>query len=191
MFAALKARLGFGDSPRRQARLLHDAARDAAFQAPWYADFGVADTVDGRFDMLCCMLWLAADRVEAQTSPGPVELAGLIEIFVSELDAGLREAGESDQTIGRKVQSMTGALYGRMKAYGDALRQPMAREALAAALLRNVWRGQVDDSALPGRLAEALLELRAWLASQDMNSLTSGAGAKWALPGDKIGVIGP
>lgn len=191
MFAALKSRLGFGDSPHRRARLLHDAARDAAFRPVWYTEFGVQDTVDGRFDMLCCMLWLAADRITGPGGPGRDQLAGLIEAFVTELDAGLREAGESDQTVGRKVQSMTGAFYGRMKAYGDALSQPVPGDALAAALLRNVWRGAAVDPARARHLADALLELRAWLAGQDMDSLTERAGAQWALPGDKMGVAGP
>ncbi len=183
MLNALRRWFGAGDSPAGRMRRLHAAARDAALQPVWYRDFAVADTVDGRFDMLCCMLWLAADWVENRAGLGRPALTAFLSATVADLDAGLREAGESDQTIGRKVQAMTGALYGRMQAYSAALgaAEPGVG-ALQQALIRNLWRGEEPGAGAALRLAGQLLELRAWLEGQDTDSLTGRAPVDWPVP---------
>lgn len=182
MLTAILDFLGKGDSPARRMRRLQAAARDAALRPVWYRDLAVADTVDGRFDMLCCTLWLAADWVENRSGQGRSALADFLEAAVADLDAALREAGESDQTVGRKVQAMTGALYGRMRVYNAALVELDPVKALAQALLRNVWRGEDAQEPAAFRLASSLLELRAWLAGQDMDSLTGRAASEWPVP---------
>lgn len=183
MWKALREVLGVGDSVSGRMGRLHAAARDTAFRPVWYRDFAVADTVDGRFDMLCCMVWLAADWVENRAGHGRPALAAFLAVTVADLDAGLREAGESDQTVGRKVQAMTGALYGRMQAYTAALGDVEgAAGALEQALIRNLWRGQDPGEGAGQRLADQLLELRAWLAGQDTDSLTGRAPTEWPVP---------
>lgn len=183
MWKALREMLGVGDSPSRRMGRLHAAARDAAFRPVWYRDFAVADTVDGRFDMLCCMIWLAADWIENQAGQGRPALAAFLAVTVADLDAGLREAGESDQTVGRKVQAMTAALYGRMQAYGACTEgAEQQADRLEQALIRNLWRGEDPGEGAGRRLADQLLELRAWLTGQDTDSLTGRAPAEWPVP---------
>ena len=168
------------DSPRAVARGLHDAALAAALHPVWYRHHGVADSVDGRFDMLCLMLWLGGRRLQAMAEPEAPTRAFMAAV-VDGFDAGLREAGESDQTVGRKVQSMTGALFGRMGAYEEAMRADDLEAALAAALSRNVWRGSPPDDTRPSALARAALTLADWLSGRDDATLRREASMAWPM----------
>jgi hypothetical protein len=167
MLGRLIEKFRAGDSPRAVARGLHDAALAAALDPVWYRDYGVADSVDGRFDMLCVMLWLGGRRLQAMERPDAPTQAFMAAV-VDGFDTGLREAGESDQTVGRKVQSMTGALFGRMGAYEEALRAAYRAAALAEALARNVWRGEPPDAAQPAALARADVGIAMGAAGSDV-----------------------
>jgi cytochrome b pre-mRNA-processing protein 3 len=120
-----------------------ELSRDPAF----YRDAGVADTVEGRFDMITVilavvLLRLERDRVMAR------EAAWLTELFVEDMDGQLRESGVGDVVVGNKVGKLVSVLGGRLGALREARAEP-GRAALEAVLARNV-------TMLEGRGPEAL-----------------------------------
>src|SRR6478752_68106 len=107
----------------------------------FYRDLAAPDTVDGRFDMLLVQLWLVLRRLDPKS-----ELAqGLFDKFCDDMDDNLRELGTSDLKAGKKMREFGSAFYGRTKAYDVALVE--GREALAAALSKNIYNGRDLDLA--------------------------------------------
>jgi cytochrome b pre-mRNA-processing protein 3 len=159
MLNALRRRAG----QRRTSQMLLEAVSARARLPVFYETFGVADTIDGRFDLLALHAALMLQQLTAQ------KLDGLAQAFVDGLfvhfDEALRQQGAGDMGMGRRMTKMADAFYGRLKAYGEAPDD----EALAAALLRNVYRG--DDSKLePARaLAIYVSAARAHLAAADLS----------------------
>ena len=147
----LKAITGmFRTSPyERPAQLLYKKLVDQARTPIFYADWQVPDTVDGRFDMIAIHLFLVLDRLEVdpqdtQDTAQPAQALGqrLVDHLVSDMDRSLREMGVGDLSVGKKVQKMARALYGRLEAYQVARTTDPDGAALEMALCRNLYRAE-------------------------------------------------
>lgn len=124
----------------------------------FYAEYGVSDTVDGRFDLLVLHAWMILDALQTK---GELELAqALVDSLFSRFDEGLREQGAGDMSMNRRMKTMASAFYGRLSAYGGA----SGETGLAEALLRNVYRGTASRIEQATRLAKYTLAARAHLA---------------------------
>ncbi|MEY4239257.1 MAG: hypothetical protein RL339_1858 [Pseudomonadota bacterium] len=114
----------------------------------WYSELGLADTVPGRFDAVALVMALVLLRMEREPELAARSIL-LTELFVTDMDAQLRETGLGDMVVGKHVSKLMGALGGRM----DALRGGLAgAEPLAAALERNM--SLVEGANVAGLAAE-------------------------------------
>lgn len=141
---------------------LYGAAVAAARQPWFYRELGVPDTLDGRFDLVGLHAFLVIRRLSALPPPGPDVSQAVFDAMFSDMDINLREMGVSDLAVGKRVTAMWEAFHGRAAAYEAALAgaPPVGAPpigdgdmALAEALARNVWRGQVALPDGPSRLA--------------------------------------
>jgi len=127
---------------RRANRLLIDQIHGeivAAARSPaLYGDGGVADTLDGRFEMVVLAAALATRRLAA-LGPAASDLAQELvdRVFLGFEDA-LREMAIGDIGVARRLKAMAGDFAGRCRAYSAALDCGDAA-ALGAALARNVF----------------------------------------------------
>lgn len=135
---------GTDPDPREQWRPLWHRIVAEARDPEWYRMCGVADTVEGRFDMITLLLSLAMLRME-NTPELTAHTALLAELFVEDMEGQLREAGIGDPTVGKKIGTYMGTMGGRLGAYRTALEQE-DRAALAAAVRRNVTMAQEDEA---------------------------------------------
>lgn len=161
---------------------LYSAAVAAARDPYLYRVMEVADTLDGRFDLLCLYVALLIRRVQREPEPGPALAQAVFDAMFRDMDANLRELGVGDLSVGRHVRSMWEALQGRAIAYTGAL-DAGDRAALEASIARNVWRG----AGAPTGAAAALARLaRAQAACLDGQRLTAlAAGETWFLPAEE------
>jgi cytochrome b pre-mRNA-processing protein 3 len=141
-------------------------AREPAF----YQSYGVADTVNGRFEMIVVHLWLVLKRIRAIPDASSFAQA-LFDYFCADLDANLRELGVGDLTVPKRMQAFGEAFYGRSAAYDLALTE--GEEALAMALDRNVLYGADLESAR--RLAAYVGQVIAMLDGIEPAKLRAGA----------------
>ena len=114
-------------------------ARRAAF----YVDYGVPDTVEGRFDLIVLHLVLLLRRLEAGDSQenGGRELGQrLFDAFCRDLDGNLREMGIGDLAVPKRMRRFGEAFYGRQAAYLAALEAGGERD-FENALARNIFPG--------------------------------------------------
>jgi cytochrome b pre-mRNA-processing protein 3 len=113
----------------------------AQARAPdFYEEFGIADSVDGRFELIVLHLALVTRRLGGDAQ-GAALGRDLVDRFGRDMDDNLREMGVGDLTVPKKMKRMFEALYGRTRAYQNALNEP-GSEALEAALARNVFGGR-------------------------------------------------
>jgi cytochrome b pre-mRNA-processing protein 3 len=140
------------------------AARHPAF----YANWKVADTLDGRFDMISLHTYLILDRLKGAE---PRFRQALVDEFFRDMDRSLRELGVGDLSVGKKVRKMAEVFYGRVTAYDAALAGTEGQ--LVDAVARNVFPGE-QDAPGAGPLAAYLKDQRDHLAAQDAGVIAGG-----------------
>ena len=119
---------------------LYTAAVAAARDPYFYADLGVPDTLDGRFDLIGLHACLLIRQLRTLPPPGQAVAQAVFDAMFADMDTNLRELGVGDMTVARNVRAMWEAFHGRATAY-DAALDASDPAALATALARNVWRG--------------------------------------------------
>jgi cytochrome b pre-mRNA-processing protein 3 len=107
---------------------------EQARRPEFYAELGVADTVDGRFDLLVLHIYLLMRHLGADKDMKQA----LFDLMFADMDRSLREMGVGDMGIGRRMKAMIGAFYGRAQAYESALGES-SESALEQTLARNVY----------------------------------------------------
>jgi cytochrome b pre-mRNA-processing protein 3 len=137
----------------------------------------VPDTLDGRFDLVGLHAALVIRRVRRDADPRAAALAqAVFDAMFADMDINLREMGVSDLAVGKRVRRMWEAFHGRAQAYEAAL-EAGDGTALAAALLRNVWRlepGEGAPAAAARRLADHAMHAAALLDAQPFAALVKG-----------------
>ena len=157
----------FNRSPSPERRC-YEAIVAAARHPAFYAQWGVADTLDGRFDMVTLHTYLILDRLKGTQAEFRQEL---VDEFFRDMDRSLRELGVGDVSVGKKVRKMAEVFYGRIAAYDEALRGE--GDALVAALGRNVFPDDPQASGA-GLLAAYLRDQRQNLAGQEAADIARG-----------------
>ena len=130
----------------------------AAVRVPvFYTDYGVADTFEGRFELLALHAGLVLRRLNAAEPPGPAVAQDLVDTIFGHLDSDLREAGVGDVTVPKRMKKLAEAFLGRSSAYDQALR--LDPDSLPAALARNVFAGRADGTRLAAYVSTACRSL--------------------------------
>lgn len=150
---------GSAADPRDALRPLWHRVVEIAREKRWYADMGVADTVEGRFDMITAILALVLLRLEDEPELRQASVF-LTELFVEDMDGQLRESGVGDVVVGKHIGRLMSALGGRLGAYRAGLAagdESVLREAAE----RNVGlAGEAKPDALAAALRSFAEQLR-------------------------------
>ena len=128
----------------------------------FYRDYGVPDTVNGRFDMIVLHVALLLRRFEDEPEQARSLGQGVFDRFCQDMDDNLREMGVGDLKVPKEMQRMGEAFYGRVAAYRAALEES-DDTALTAALARNLFDGEASGA---GRLAAYMRQALSRLRSQ-------------------------
>ena len=150
------------------ARSVYEAIVAAARHPAYYAAWRVADTLDGRFDMITLHTFLVLDRLKGVEDAFRQDLVD--ELF-RDMDRSLREMGVGDLSVGKKVRKMAEVFYGRVAAYDQALHAGAG--ALDAAIARNVFP-DVPRAESTKRLAAYVIDQRQGLAGQPAEAIAGG-----------------
>ncbi|HXX25284.1 MAG TPA: ubiquinol-cytochrome C chaperone family protein [Pseudolabrys sp.] len=136
----------------------------------FYRDYGVPDTVDGRFELIVLHMVLLLERlngIPALRSLGQ----NVFDRFCQDMDHNLREMGVGDLAVPKQMRGIGQAFYGRAGAYRSAL--AASDEAfLVKALVRNIYGS--GDAGPSGRLAAYVRQAVEQLKVLDEDTLATG-----------------
>jgi cytochrome b pre-mRNA-processing protein 3 len=127
----------------------------AARRPVLFTEYGIEDSVDGRFEALALHAALVIRRLNSLPPPGPEMAQDLADAIFRSLDAALRERGVGDLSVPRHMTTFAAAFLGRAAAYNEALKGDL--QGLSAALLCNVYAGHGNADRL-ARYVRAAVE---------------------------------
>lgn len=156
----------FGDrapDAREGLRPLYLRVVAKAREVHWYEEGGVPDTLDGRFDMVSAILALVLLRME-EIPEAMHDSVHLTEIFVSDMDAQMREAGIGDVVVAKDMGKVMSALGGRIGALRGSIHDD---EKLCQAINRNIYESAVVDAVAFDHVTKKLREFMVLLTTAD------------------------
>ncbi len=156
------------------AQALYGSLVAQARRPVFYRSFGVADTADGRFDMIALHAFLVMRRLGAAEDRTASDLSqALFDAMFVDVDYNLREMGVSDIRIGSNVKAVARAFYGRIEAYDSGLKAS-EDDLLHAALARNLYRKTDPGEARIAAMAAYARAQAAFLEAQPLDEILSG-----------------
>ena len=157
----------------REAEKLYAAAIEVARRPVFYQQFGVQDSVDGRFDSLSLVVILIMRRLQYFGSDGRELSQQLFDTMFADMDLSLREMGAGDIGVSKRVRVMAEAFLGRLDAYVTAL-DKNDRMELGAALRRNLFRDDTDADPLDSGAVDYVFALASEITNLDQYDLLLG-----------------
>ncbi|MGH7047516.1 MAG: ubiquinol-cytochrome C chaperone family protein [Stellaceae bacterium] len=159
--------------PIRSAAMVAYAQIVAQARRPvFFADYGVPDTLDGRFELICLHAFIYLHRLRELRPRAAALSQAVFDTMFADLDRSLRELGTGDLSVGRHVKRMARGFYGRIHAYQDGIARGDA--ALAAALVRNLYGTVGGPKVGIGAMTRYLRRAVAELARQNAADLLTG-----------------
>jgi cytochrome b pre-mRNA-processing protein 3 len=158
---------------RQVARSLYGSSVTAARAHNFYAQWGVPDTVQGRFEMVALHVSLVLRRLDQEGAAGRRLGLALTEAFVVDMDDTMREMTFGDLAVPREIKRATAALFDRHTAYLAALAvstDMSLRAALEIQLAYLVPGGHLDG----GRLADYVHKCASALDAQPAAQILAG-----------------
>ncbi len=167
----------FDSQPRsEQAWPLYGIIVAQARNPVLYRDYGVPDSLDGRFEAIVLHLVLVLRRLK-RDFPAGLDLAeALQEVFFTDMDRSLREMGAGDLGVGKRVKKMAEGFMGRLASYEAALDAVVAHgtEELETVLRRNAFGTLPAEAGDAAALAAYVLAQEAALEGQEGAELRAG-----------------
>lgn len=160
-------------------RKLYVAVVDQARQPAFYEEFGVPDSVEGRFELYSLHVFLLLDRLRGQGLQAADTSQALFDTYVSALDDALREMGVGDLSVGKKMRKLGEAFYGRVKSYEAAFATLPVTVDLEALITRTVYEQGGAENA--PKLAAHVIAQREALAAQTLTEILDGS-PNWIAP---------
>jgi cytochrome b pre-mRNA-processing protein 3 len=123
----------FEAEARAQYRQIAERARRPIL----FTLYGVPDTIDGRFEMLCLHGYALFHGLKGKGTDAEAFSQAVYDAMFADLDSSLRELGAADIGVGKRIKAMTEALNGRIQAYDRGFATSDAE--LEQAIRRNVY----------------------------------------------------
>jgi cytochrome b pre-mRNA-processing protein 3 len=140
------------------------AARDPVL----FTEYGIDDSLEGRFEAVTLHAALVLRRLNRIDPPAPEIAQDLTDAIFRSFEIALREMGVGDISVPKRMKTIAGAFLGRAAAYDMALRE--GAPVLKAALARNVYDGCKN----PDRLARYVETANEALAEASLEAFTVG-----------------
>ncbi|WP_269713498.1 ubiquinol-cytochrome C chaperone family protein [Caulobacter sp. NIBR2454] len=160
----------FPPSPAKIAgRRLYDAAAQQARSPGFYTAMGVADSLEGRFELYSLHVALVVERLRGEGQTAADVSQATFDAYVRGLDDALREIGVGDLSVGKKMKKLAAAFYGRLKGLDDVFAALPDKAPLQALIERTVAPAKDGEA-----LADYILKAREHLAAQHVDALLAG-----------------
>ncbi len=105
-----------------------------------YSDYGVPDTVEGRFEILVLHVFAALERLGRENGAQGKLNQDLVNLFFDDMDTTSRELGVGDLTVPKKMRVLAAVFEERMAAYKKAFEDKDPR-LLSDEFQQNIFAG--------------------------------------------------
>ena len=154
-----------------EARMLYRQIAERARHPILFTLYGVPDTIDGRFEMLCLHAYAVFHGLKGKGADAEALSQAVYDAMFADLDGSLRELGAADLGVGKRIKAMTEALNGRIQAYD--------RDAeLEQAIRRNVYGTVAPGDEQVRSMARYLRAIRLALAGAPFRDICDGSAMK-------------
>ena len=157
---------------RDAADLAYRRVVEQARQPIFFTEYGVPDTLDGRFELICLHAFLYLHRLKTDVPQANRICQSFFDRMFADFDRALREMGTGDLSVGKHVKRMVLAFYGRVRAYEEGLAG--GEGILDAALVRNVFGTVSGSSPFAVMLARYVRDAARELGRQSVPDLLAG-----------------
>ena len=137
----------------------------------FYAEWGVEDTMTGRFDMISLHAALVFRRLRSSEQQSKTFAQNVFDCFFHDMDRSLREMGVGDLSVGKRIEKMGGLFYGMLSNLSSIL-DSNDRARLIDFVSRNFHAGATDPRA--ELFADYILECDETLKSQSVEQIMAG-----------------
>lgn len=141
-------------------------------QPIFYAEWGVPDTLTGRFDMISLHVALVLRRLRRAGKDSTAFSQSLFDYFFKDMDRSLRELGVTDLGVPKRIQKMSEVFYGLLTSISAAMDKRDGAE-LEAVIRRNLFAD--DATADAASLARYLFAQADALDTQPTETIRSGS----------------
>ncbi|MEC9368031.1 MAG: ubiquinol-cytochrome C chaperone family protein [Pseudomonadota bacterium] len=140
-----------------------------------YAEWGVPDTLEGRFEMLTLCMFLVLERLRRAGPQGAQTAQGLTDTFFADMDAAHRQLGVGDLKVPRRMRQLADAFGARLQAYRQALESGGPGE-FAAAITRHFSEHAGDTKVQSMQITDCAISLLRELEACPPETLLADAG---------------
>ena len=165
---------------RKHTKIAHDlycALVDQARNPSFYEKHGVADTLEGRLDMILLHMFLVVRYLQHSKTDTQPLIQILQEVMIRDIDRSLREIGVGDMNVGKQMKGVGASLLGRLKAYADAFNAEDKEQALSQVVIKNIYRTEIDDVndvQVKAIVSYIIASLESHVTDRNLNSYSTG-----------------
>lgn len=152
-------------SIKTAARALYDQLSAASRDPALYGPGRVADTPDGRFELLALHAAVFFNRLAKRGEQAEETSQEVFDILFSAMDHALRELGVGDISVGKRIRKLAESFYGRLAIYHDGITgTDDALDGLTQAIAAHVLETKGMQHPFAAILAD---RIKNWAASLD------------------------
>ena len=145
---------------------------EASRRREFYTKFEVADTFDGRFDMLCLVMSIYMQKLSKDHEKTKFFSQNLFDAMFKDIDLTLREMGAGDLGVGKRIKVMSESFMGRLSKYSLSVENKDAT-LLADTLSRNLYRKDAKVNK-DSKITQFVLNFHEQISSLNAEYLISG-----------------
>jgi cytochrome b pre-mRNA-processing protein 3 len=112
----------------------------------FYADWGIPDTAEGRYEMLVVHMFLVLEAMRDMGVQTAATQRALVEQFVTDVDDSLRQLAVGDMSVPRRVKKAAAGLKERTALYRAAIEADASEDALVEALADTIGNGKAAQT---------------------------------------------
>lgn len=133
-----------------------------------FDEFGIPDSVEGRFEVLTAHMFLYMERLRREGKAGASLAQELVDLCFKDLDISNRELGVGDLKVPKKMRQLAAVFAARIDGYRETIEadDPSLLERRIAESLP-----LADDTDPSVAFADYLRRVHALLQSEEMNKL--------------------
>jgi len=141
----------------------------------FFDQYGVADTIEGRLDLLMLHAFLMFQRYKTDDPLFRDLSQSVYDVMIKDIDLSMREQGIGDTGVSIRIKKITESLHGRINIYQQGLKDGLESPTLKDALRRNLFHKMNPTERNLGQICQYMHDCAYQLSNLNTDQLQQGA----------------